>query len=127
MFTSDYAQAFFEGVDKDKSRKGLAGRGKFRVRQVAVYNSSSKPKDTASSRTCAAGFSAHLKCEYKSSDKRPPVCFVCSKADGGRYYIGHCKRFTQFSSKEKRHCVISAGRCLNCLSTEHVARDCVWF
>ena len=34
------------------------------------------------------------------------------------------KRFTQFSAKEKRQAVISAGRCLNCLSTEHVVRDC---
>ena len=30
----------------------------------------------------------------------------------------------QFSPKEKRQTVISAGRCLNCLSTEHFARDC---
>ena len=82
MSTSDYAQAFFKSEDKDKSREGVAGRGEFRVRQVAVGNSSSKQSDTASGRSSGAGSSAHPKREYKSGDKKPPVCFVCSTVAG---------------------------------------------
>ena len=124
MSTSDYAQAFFKSEDKNKTREGVAGRGEFRVGQVAVGNSSSKQSDTASGRSSGVGSSAHPKREFKSGDKKPPVCFVCSRVDGGRHYLGDCKRFTQFSAKEKRQAVISAGRCLNCLSTEHLVRDC---
>ena len=78
MSTSDYAQAFFKSEDKNKSREGVAGRGEFRVRQVAVGNSSSKHSDTASGRSSGAGSSAHPKREFKSGDKKPSVCFVCS-------------------------------------------------
>ena len=78
MSTSDHAQAFFKSEDKDKSREGVAGRGEFRVRQVAVGNSSSKQSDTASGGSSGVGSSAHPKREYKSGDKKPPVCFVRS-------------------------------------------------
>ena len=64
MSTSDYAQAFFKSEDKDKSREGVAGRGEFRVRQVAVGNSSSKQSDTASGRSSGVGYSAHPKREF---------------------------------------------------------------
>ena len=55
MSTSDYALAFFKSEGKDKSRDGVAGRGEFRVRQVAVGNSSCKQSDTASGRSSGLG------------------------------------------------------------------------
>ena len=57
--------------------------------------------------------------ETKQLDKRPPVCFHCSRADS-RHYLASYKEFKQISSREKRQAVFDAKRCLNCLSQEHL-------
>ena len=126
---------FFKPEDKEKSHESPAGRGEYRVRQVAVKGTNSAQSVNSTDRSCEStatgsageGF-ARNKRDTKFKDKRPPVCFVCfsldSRPNNSKHYLADCKRFMQFSPKEKRQTVISAVRCLNCLSTEHFARDC---
>ena len=126
---------FFKSEDKEKSRETPAGRREYRVRQVAVKGTNSAQSVNSTDRSCESkatgsageGF-ARNKRDTKLNDKRPPVCFVCfsldSRPNNSKHYLAYCKRFMQFSPKEKRQTVLSAGRCLKCLSTENFARDC---
>ena len=59
----------------------------------------------------------------KKASGRPPICFVCARADR-RHHLFECEKFMKLPPKERRQTVITAGRCLNCLSTEHLAHNC---
>ena len=59
----------------------------------------------------------------KKASGRPPICFVCARADN-RHYLVECEKFMKLPPQERRQTVIKAGRCLNCLSKEHLARNC---
>ena len=128
MTISDYAQAFFKSDERDKSRDPDASRGKFCVRQVAVVpDSGSESKSVAdfysgASENGRAQTISESKRETALPNKRPLICFVCSQ-DGERYYLADCSKFLWLSHREKRRTVVAAGRCLNCLSTEHFVRD----
>ena len=129
MTTSDYAQAFFKSDERDKLRDPVASRGEFRVRQVGVVpDSGSQSKSAADFYSGASGngraqATSESKRETALPNKQPPICFVCSQ-NGERHYLADCSKFLRLSPLEKRRTVVAAGRCLNCLSTEHFVRDC---
>ena len=131
MTTSDYAQAFFKSDERDKSRDPVASREEFRVRQVAVVpDSGSQSKSAADFYSGASGngraqATSESKRETALPNKRPPIYFVCSQ-DGERHYLADCSKFLRLSPREKRRTVVAAGRCLNCLSTEHFVHDCMF-
>ena len=125
--TSDYAQALFKSEDKEKSRELQGGRSEFRVRQVALVSGIGAHNGSADSPGSAAagghgGPTDHNRGTKKASG-RPPFCFVCARADS-RYYLIECEKFMKLPPKERRQTVITAGRCLNCLLAEHLARNC---
>ena len=126
MPTSDYAQAFFKSEDKEKLREPQGGRSEFRVRQVALdsgvgaHNGSAEYPGSA----VAGGRGApadHSRGTKKASG-RPFICFVCARADS-RHYLVECQKFMKLPPQERRQTVITAGRCLNCLSSEHLASN----
>ena len=125
--TSDYAQAFFKSEDKEKSREPQSGRSEFRVRQVALdsvvgaHNGSAE--SPGSSAAGGRGAPTNHNRWTKKANGRPPICFVCARADN-RHYLVECEKFMKLPPKERRQTVITAGRCLNCLSTRHLARNC---
>ena len=53
---------------------------------------------------------------------RPPMCLVCARADS-RQYLVECENFIKPFPWERRQTEITTGRCLNCLSTDHLARS----
>ena len=125
--TSDYAQAFFKSEDKEKSREPQGGRSEFRVRQVALDSGVGAHTGSADSAGSAAaggrGAPTDHNCGTKKANGRPPICFVCARAEN-RHHLVECKKFMKLPPKERRQIMITAGRCLNCLSTEHLARNC---
>ena len=66
-----------------------------------------------------------LKPSYGANDKpkSPPICFVCSKPDS-KHFLMDCEIFNDLSPKSRRQTVIEAKRCLNCLSLDHIVRNC---
>ena len=38
--------------------------------------------------------------------------------------MGECKKFQTLTNENKRRAVIDAGRCFDCLSTDHIAKNC---
>ena len=124
--TSDYAQAFFKSEDKEKSREPQSGRSEFRVRQVALDSGLGAHNGNDSPGSAAAGGRGaptdHNRGTKKANGRRP-ICFVCARADN-RHYLVECEKFMKLPPQERRQTMIKAGRCLNCLSTEHLARNC---
>ena len=125
--TSDYAQAFFKSEDKEKSREPQSGRSEFRVRQVALDSGVGAHNDSAESPVSVAAGGRGAPTDHNSGTKkangRPPICLACARADN-RHYLIECERFMKLPLQERRQTVIKAGRCLNCLSMEHLARNC---
>ena len=127
VITSDYAQAFFKSEDKKKSREPQGGRSEFRVRQVALDSGAGAHNDSAESLVSGAAGGRKAPTDHnrgtKKASGRPPICFVCARADS-RHYLVECEKFIKLPPQERRQTVITAGRCLNCLSTEHLALNC---
>ena len=125
--TSDYAKAFFKSENKKKSRELQGGRSEFRVRQVALGSGVGAHNGSAESPGSAAAGERGAPTDHnrgtKKASGRPPICFVCARADS-RHYLVECEKFMKIPPQERRQTVIKAGRCLNCLSTEHLARNC---
>ena len=127
MMTSDYAQAFFKLEDEEKSREPQSGRSEFRVRQVALDSGVGAHNGSAESPVSAAAGGRGAPTDHnrgtKKASGRPPICFLCARADS-RHYLIECEKFMKLPPQERRQTVIKAGRCLNCLSTGHLARNC---
>ena len=125
--TSDYVQAFFKLDDKEKSRESQGGRSEFCVRQVALDSGKGAHNGSAESPGSAAAGGRGAPSDHNRGTKkacgRPPICFVCTRADS-RHYLVECEKFMTLTPRERRQTVITAGRCLNGLSTEHLARNC---
>ena len=127
MTTSDYAQAFFKSDDKEKPKEQSGGRGEFCVRLVTV-NSDGGPRQSnatagsASETVATSGSKSFAGQRSKQLEKRPPICFYCSRTDS-RHYLAECEKFKQLSPREKRQAVIESKRCLNCRSQDHFVRD----
>ena len=118
VMTSDYAQTFFKNDEKDKTREPNSGRGnQVRVRQVAVKT---KKETQGLPQQTAHELPGNSK---GSATKPPPTCFVCNKPSV-KHFLSDCDHFKGFSIERQRRVVMDAGRCLNCLSTGHVVRDC---
>ena len=128
MTTSDYAQAFLKSDDKEKPGEQSGGRGEFCVRLVTV-NSDGGPRQSnatagsASGTVATSGSKSFAGQRSKQPEKRPPICFYCSRTDN-RHYFAECEKFKQLSPREKCQAVIESKRCLNCLSQDHFVRDC---
>ena len=118
VMTSDYAQTFFKNDEKDKTREPNSGRGnQVRVRQVAVKT---KKETQGLPQQTAHELPGNSK---GSATKPPPTCFVCNKPSV-KHFLSDCDHFKGLSIERQRRVVMDAGRCLNCLSTGHVVRDC---
>ena len=61
--------------------------------------------------------------ETPKSGRPSPICFVCEDSKL-RHYLGECKKFQTLTNEDKRRVVIDAGRCINCLSTGYIAKNC---
>ena len=94
--TSDYARAFFKSEDKEKSRGPQSGGSEFRVRQVALDSGVGARIGSAESPGSAAaggrGASTDHNRGTKKANGRPPICFVCTRADS-RHYLAECEKF----------------------------------
>ena len=116
LMTSDYAQALFKTEEKDESRKCIST---VRVRQTAV-STASKPNNV-SNRQGLKQFDAGVRSERSPSKSAVlPECFVCSN----KHYLADCDKFKVLPTNLKRKTVFDAKRCLNCLSLNHMVRDC---
>ena len=119
---------FSSQMKKEKPKEQRGCRGEFRVCQVTV-NSGGGPRQsnaTAGSATgtvATSGSKSFAGQRSKQPEKRPPICFYCSRTDS-RHYLVECEKLKQLSPREKRQAVIESKRCLNCLSHDHFARDC---
>ena len=115
LMTSDYAQALFKTVEKDKSREC---KSTVRVRQTAV-STASKPNNVFN-RQGLKHFDAGFR-RQRSPSKSPvlPKCFVCSN----KHYLADCDKFKVLPTNLKRQTVFDAKRCLNCLSLNHMVRN----
>ena len=51
-----------------------------------------------------------------------PECFVCSN----KHYLADCDKFKVLPTNLKRQTVFDAKRCLNCLSLNHMVRNCAY-
>ena len=58
--------------------------------------------------------------------KPPPRCFVCSKPDS-KNFLMDCEIFKNLSPKSICQTVIEVKFCLNCLSLDHILRNCPQF
>ena len=125
--TSDYAQAFFKSEDKEKSREPQSGRSEFRDRQVALDSGIGAHNGSADSPESATAGGHGAPTDHnrgtKKANGRPPIHFVCARADN-RHYLVECEKFMKLPPQERRQTVIKAGRCLNCLLTGQLARNC---
>ena len=123
VLTSDYAQTFFGGDDKEKSRD--TGSGGHRNKQVHVRQvvlSEDKQRGSAAKSQPERTKETSTKPKYTNTTV-PPVCFVCN--DGKiRHYLADCERFKAFTPYQKRKFVGDSNRCLNCLSRGHIVKDC---
>ena len=81
---------------------------------------------SASGTVATSGSKSFAGQRSKQLEKRPPICFYCSRTDS-RHYLAECEKFKQLSPREKRQAVIESKRCLNCLSQDHFVRDCASF
>ena len=123
VMTSDYAQTFFKSDEKEKTRELNNGRyNQVRVRQVTVKTNNETQelphkKEPASTTKSLSSFGR------PTNNKPPPACFVCNEP-GVKHYIANCDRFKELSIERQRRIIIEAARCLNCLSTGHVVRNC---
>ena len=53
------------------------------------------------------------------------IVFLCIDS-GYKHFLADCERFANLSIDCKGQIIINAGRCLNCLSLGHRARDCAF-
>ena len=94
--TSDYAQAFFKSEDKEKSREPQSGISEFRVRQVALDGGIGAHNGSAEFPGSAAASGRGAPTDHnrgtKNANGRPPICFVCARADN-RHYLVECEKF----------------------------------
>ena len=56
--------------------------------------------------------------------KPPPLCFVCNDSVS-KHFLGDCETFKTFTNERKKRVVVGAGRCINCLSLDHMVRNCM--
>ena len=56
--------------------------------------------------------------------KPPPLRFVCNDSMS-IHFLGDCETFKIFANERKKRVVVGAGRCLNCLSLDHILRNCM--
>ena len=42
-----------------------------------------------------------------------------------KHFLGDCETFKTFTNNRKKRVVVGAGRCLNCLSLDHMVRNCM--
>ena len=120
VMTSDYAQSFFKNDQTEKSRdhEAVTGRGSaVRVRS-AVVSSAKLPHNSGNAKR--GRFNSG---ETHNSGRPSPICFVCNDPKL-RHYLGECKKFQTLTNENKCRAVIDAGRCFNCLSTDHIAKNC---
>ena len=120
LSTSDYAQSFFKNDQTEKSRDhgAVTGHGSaVRVRS-AVVSSSKLPHNSENAKR--GRFNSG---KTQKSGRPSPICFVCNDPKL-RHYLGECKKFQTLTKENKRRAVIDAGRCFNCLSTDHIAINC---
>ena len=120
VMTSDYAQSFFKLDQTEKSRDhgAVTGRGSaVRVRSAVVI-SAKLPHNSENAKR--GRFNSG---ETQNSGRPSPICFVCNDPKL-RHYLGECKKFQTLTNENKRRAVIDAGRCFNCLSTDHIAKNC---
>ena len=126
VMTSHYAQTFFKNDEKDKPRDFKSVRDSFRVQQVAVKSKPTSLTLTGSSNKRESAVSDKNQCAYKRSPTRPhPNCFICIDSRS-KHFLADCEKFANLSIDCKRQMIINAGRCLNCLSLGHRARDCAF-
>ena len=126
VMTSHYAQTFFKNDEKDKPRDFKSVRDSFRVRQVAVKSKPTSLTLTVSSNKRESAVSDKTQCAYKRSPTRPPPnCFICIDSRS-KHFLADCEKFANLSIDCKRQMIVNAGRCLNCLSLGHRARDCAF-
>ena len=119
---SDYAQTFFKLNDKEKLRESGLGRGSVRVRQVAV-----KAPVVQTSQTNNKGPDLRNNSggnQRPQLTKPPPLCFVCNDSVW-KDFLGDCETFKTFTNNREKRVVVSARRCLNCLSLDHMVRNCM--
>ena len=121
---------FFKQDERERPRDSGSSYKDFRVRQVGI-NADNRDRDEGSSGTTSNTPRTNL-CKtraVKPSDgandksKPPPVCFVCSKPDP-KDFLMDCEIFKDLSPKSRRQTVIEAKKCLNCLSLDHIVRNC---
>ena len=118
LMTSDYAQALFKTEEKDKSREC---KYTVRVRPAAV-STASKPNNV-SNRQGLNQFDAGVRSQRSPSKSAVlPECFVCSN----KHYLADCDKFKVLPTNLKRQTVFGAKRCLNCLSLNHMVRNCAY-
>ena len=126
LMTSDYAQTFFKNDEKDKPRDFKSVRDSFRVRQVAVKSKPTSLTLTGSFNKRESVVSDKTQCAYKRFlTTPPPNCFIRNHSSS-KHFLADCKKFANLSIDCKRQMIINAGRCLNCLSLGHLARDCAF-
>ena len=118
LMTSDYAQALFKTEEKDKSREC---KSTVRVRQTAV-SIASKPNNV-SNRQGLKHFDAEVRSQRSPSKSAVlPECFFRSN----KHYLADCDKFQVLPTNLKRQKVFDAKRCLNCLSLNHMVRNCAY-
>ena len=93
--TSDYAQTFFKSEDKEKSREPQSGRSEYRVRQVALDSGVGARNGSAESPVSAAAGGRGTPADHnrgtKKANGRPPICFVCARADNRHYILSSAR------------------------------------
>ena len=117
VMRSDYAQTFFRSNEKENLRDSGARRS-ICVRQATVQLNTSNNFESENLVTSSRGSNS------QRSLKPPSLCFVCNDSNS-RHYLGECEKFKTFSPYERKHKVVAAGRCLNCLSLGHVVCNCL--
>ena len=55
--------------------------------------------------------------------KPPLFCFLCNDSVS-KHFLGDCKTFKTLTNERKKRVVVGARRCLNCLSLDHMVRNC---
>ena len=103
-------------------RESEIGHGSVCVRQVAV-----KAPVVQASQTNNKGSDLRNNSggnQRPQPTKPPPLCFVCDDSMS-KHFLGDCETFKTFANERKKRVVVNAGRCLNCLSLDHMVQNCM--